>query len=113
MAHAQPPPPCIVVSAFGGEAGWVVSGENRPDRYHSELARSRLCLAPSGWELWSVRFYEALLLGCVPVIMSDGLQLPFEALVDYSKVAVRYVSHLSLTYTYTTYWTPRAVCDPG
>ncbi len=38
-----------------------------------------------------MRLYEAMLLGCVPVIMSDGLQLPFQDRVDYSKLTVRYV----------------------
>lgn len=74
---------------FSGEDGWAISGENRPDLYHSELARSRMCLAPPGWELWSVRFYESLLLGCVPVILSDGLHLPFETLLDYSSMTIK------------------------
>jgi hypothetical protein len=78
-----------VLENFGASQGWLISSENQQDLYHTELSRSRLCLAPSGWELWSVRLYEALLLGCVPVIMSDGLELPFQSRVDYSKMTVR------------------------
>jgi len=78
------------VSHFRDRKGWLVSGQNRADLYHKELASSRLCLAPAGWELWSVRLYEALLLGCVPVIMSDGLELPFQSRIDYSKMTVRW-----------------------
>ena len=40
--------------------------------------RSEMCLAPAGWELWSVRFFEAILLGCIPVLVTDDIQLPFQ-----------------------------------
>ena len=48
-----------------------------------------MCIAPAGWELWSVRFFEAILLGCIPVIVTDDIQLPFQGQIDYSAFTIK------------------------
>jgi len=35
------------------------------------------------------RFFEAVLLGCIPVIISDNLVLPFESTLDYASFSVK------------------------
>ena len=48
-----------------------------------------MCIAPAGWELWSVRFFEAILLGCIPVLVTDDIQLPFQGQIDYSAFTIK------------------------
>ena len=37
------------------------------EAHYAEMRRSIFCLAPSGWALWTVRFFEAVHLGCIPI----------------------------------------------
>merc|ERR1712107_383337 len=41
------------------------------------MGSSVFCLVPKGVGTWSHRLYEALLAGCVPVLLSDEVVLPF------------------------------------
>lgn len=50
---------------------------HRYSGYQSEIARSVFCLCPLGWAPWSPRLVESVALGCVPVIIADGIRLPF------------------------------------
>jgi uncharacterized protein YozE (UPF0346 family) len=50
---------------------------------------SRFCLAPRGYGRSSFRFFEAMLLDCVPVYFWDDLEwLPYKDILDYSKFSV-------------------------
>ena len=44
-------------------------------RYVSELSRSTFCLVPPGTALWTFRFSEAILAGCIPVLFDNRRQL--------------------------------------
>ena len=35
--------------------------------HYAEMRSSVFCLAPAGWAQWTVRFFEAVQLGCIPV----------------------------------------------
>ncbi|KAL9679501.1 hypothetical protein QQ045_017365 [Rhodiola kirilowii] len=56
--------------------------------YQSEIARSTFCLCPLGWAPWSPRLVEAVVLGCVPVIIADGIRLPFSSAVPWSDISL-------------------------
>lgn len=56
--------------------------------YQSEIARSVFCLCPLGWAPWSPRLVESVALGCVPVIIADGIRLPFESTVPWSGISL-------------------------
>ncbi|CAM6123952.1 unnamed protein product [Calypogeia fissa] len=56
--------------------------------YSLELASSRFCGVFPG-DGWSGRLEDSILHGCIPVIIQDGIDLPFENVLDYSKFAVR------------------------
>ncbi|XP_051120670.1 probable glucuronoxylan glucuronosyltransferase IRX7 [Andrographis paniculata] len=56
--------------------------------YQSEIVRSTFCLCPLGWAPWSPRLVESAALGCVPVIIADGIQLPFSAAVPWPEISV-------------------------
>ena len=51
--------------------------EGKSKLYVSNLHRSVFCLCPRGFAVWSPRVYESVLSGCIPVILADGMHLPF------------------------------------
>lgn len=53
---------------------------------HIPCFRSIFCLNPAGDTPSSARLFDAIVSGCIPVIVSDELELPFEGILDYSKV---------------------------
>ncbi|KAI4382301.1 hypothetical protein MLD38_008281 [Melastoma candidum] len=56
--------------------------------FMSEIARSVFCLAPLGWAPWSPRLVESVALGCVPVIIADGIRLPFPSSVPWQDISL-------------------------
>ncbi|KAI3461382.1 hypothetical protein Pfo_018045 [Paulownia fortunei] len=56
--------------------------------YHSEIVRSTFCLCPLGWAPWSPRLVESVALGCVPVIIADGIRLPFPSAVPWAEISL-------------------------
>ncbi|CAE8731420.1 unnamed protein product [Polarella glacialis] len=54
------------------------------------MGDARFCLIPRGRAAWSVRFFEALWAGCVPVLLSDHYEIPFEALFDVSEFVIKW-----------------------
>ncbi|PKA48694.1 putative glucuronoxylan glucuronosyltransferase F8H [Apostasia shenzhenica] len=52
------------------------------------MRKSIFCLSPAGDTPSSARLFDAIVSGCIPVIVSDELELPFEGLIDYRKIAV-------------------------
>ena len=42
------------------------------------MSKSKFCIVPRGDTPSSKRFYDAVVYGCVPVIISDGYELPFD-----------------------------------
>jgi hypothetical protein len=56
--------------------------------YVAELANATFCIAPPGFALWSPRLSEAVIAGCIPVVIGDGIELPFEELIDYASFVV-------------------------
>ncbi|GJP79125.1 hypothetical protein CLOP_g9376 [Closterium sp. NIES-67] len=53
------------------------STEGVPEGYLVEMGRAAFCLAPSGWG-WAMRTTQALMLGCIPVIIQPHVVQPFE-----------------------------------
>jgi hypothetical protein len=53
------------------------------------MRRSQYCLCPGGVEGWSLRVLDAVHVGCVPVLMSDRTELPYEGPLDWSKFTVK------------------------
>lgn len=56
--------------------------------YQSEIARSVFCLCPLGWAPWSPRLAESVALGCVPVVIADGIRLPFQEAVPWPEISL-------------------------
>ncbi|KAI0507241.1 hypothetical protein KFK09_013363 [Dendrobium nobile] len=52
------------------------------------MRSSEFCLHPAGDTPTSCRLFDAILSLCIPVIVSDNIELPFEGMVDYSNFAI-------------------------
>lgn len=52
------------------------------------MRTSKFCLHPAGDTPSACRLFDAIASLCVPVIVSDGIELPFEDVVDYRKFSV-------------------------
>jgi hypothetical protein len=50
------------------------------------MRKSIFCLSPAGDTPSSARLFDAIVSGCIPVVVSDELELPFEGILDYRKV---------------------------
>ena len=57
--------------------------------YLCMMAQSVFCLVPRGQAAWSPRLDEAVYAGCIPVIIADGYDPPFSAILNYSLFSVR------------------------
>jgi len=56
---------------------------------YGDMARVRFCLCPLGIAPTTRRLFESVAAGCIPVVVADGLHVPFEETVDVDSVVVR------------------------
>ncbi|KAK6144334.1 hypothetical protein DH2020_021154 [Rehmannia glutinosa] len=71
-----------------GTDRWFYLRRHRFAGYQSEIVRSTFCLCPLGWAPWSPRLVESVALGCVPVIIADGIRLPFPSAVPWAEISL-------------------------
>ena len=57
-------------------------------KYHARMHNSTFCGAFPG-DGWSGGISSAIFAGCVPVIIMDGIEMPFENVLDYSAFSIR------------------------
>ncbi|KAJ8451381.1 hypothetical protein Cgig2_017772 [Carnegiea gigantea] len=70
----------LIEEGTAGEAGKAAA--------QNGMRKSIFCLSPAGDTPSSARLFDAIVSGCVPVIISDELELPFEGIIDYRKMAL-------------------------
>lgn len=61
--------------------------------HFAEMRQSVFCLCPVGWAQWTVRFFESVQMGCVPVTFAPRvsprpLRMPFDDTLDYSSFSI-------------------------
>ncbi|KAL8139525.1 hypothetical protein V2J09_005546 [Rumex salicifolius] len=57
--------------------------------YFEHLRNAKFCLAPRGESSWTLRFYEAYFVECVPVVLSNEAELPFQDVIDYTQISIK------------------------
>lgn len=70
----------------------VLAAEDRHQlslSYWQLLSESQFSLCPRGDNGSSVRFYESLAAGCIPVLLADGAELPLESMLPWDDMIVR------------------------
>ena len=73
---------------FSSDPKFRITG-TRIKTYIEDMMSSVFCLCPEGWHAWNPRPYQAVMLGCIPVLLSEEIELAFEEVLDYSKFMVR------------------------
>ncbi len=56
--------------------------------YDEDMLSAKFCLAPAG-QGWGKRNVQAAIMGCVPVVISDGVYQPFEPFLDWSEFGLK------------------------
>lgn len=77
----------VIWQKYGGDRRFYLK-RHRFTGYQSEIVRSVFCLCPLGWAPWSPRLVESVALGCVPVIVADGIRLPYESAVPWADISL-------------------------
>ncbi|TKY67862.1 arabinosyltransferase ARAD1 [Spatholobus suberectus] len=81
-----------LVAELSGADGVIIeegtAGEGGKEAAQSGMRKSLFCLSPAGDTPSSARLFDAIVSGCIPVIISDELELPFEGILDYRKIAL-------------------------
>jgi hypothetical protein len=69
---------------------WTSSvSSSAADLFVDLTLNSKFCLAPRGYGRSSFRFFEAMLLDCIPVYFWDDIEwLPYKDILDYSKFSI-------------------------
>lgn len=62
--------------------------EEKQTLYLQVMGKSRFTLAPRGYGKTSFRLYEALRMGSIPIYIYDDMWLPYQDIIDWSKMAV-------------------------
>ena len=75
---------------FGGRNLWSNKiSDSLADKFIQTTLESKFSLAPRGYGRSSFRFFEAMLLDCIPVYFWDDIEwLPYKDVLDYSKFSV-------------------------
>ena len=48
-------------------------------------------LCPAGWEPWSPRLYDGMYKGTIPIIIADGMKLPFSTYIDWNSFSLKWL----------------------
>ncbi|CAJ1376838.1 unnamed protein product [Effrenium voratum] len=63
---------------------------SRITEYFERIGECHFCFAPKGLGYWSNRLYEVLFAGCIPVILSDHIGLPFDDFLDWPSFSLKW-----------------------
>jgi len=64
-----------------------------PGDYYDRLALCHFCIIPKGLGYWTHRLFEVIFAGCIPVIISDEVVLPFGDFIDWSEIVIKWPTH--------------------
>lgn len=67
---------------------WNYKQQTGDSRFNDKM-NTVYALLPKGDDRWSLRFSEAIGAGAIPVVMADGVTLPYENIIDWSKACIK------------------------
>jgi hypothetical protein len=73
---------------FGRDSKFLIA-DGSDGNYLSEMQRSLFCLCPRGFAAWSRRLFDAIITNCIPVIIADDADQPFQQMLDYDAFSLR------------------------
>lgn len=62
-----------------------------PEGYSELFHQSQFAFCPHGDGRWSYRIMETLQHGAIPIMVAEGLSLPFEQVIDWGKISITVV----------------------
>jgi len=77
-----------ILEAFSGLPDCSVGGHTQD--FFERMGRSHFCLVPRGSSAWTIHLYESFFFGCIPVILSDELEVPFQEVVDWPSLSLKW-----------------------
>lgn len=77
-----------ILDAFTGIPDCSVGGHT--PEFFERMGRSHFCLVPRGSSAWTIHLYESFFFGCVPVILSDELEVPFQGIVNWPSFSLKW-----------------------
>eukprot|EP00746_Dinoflagellata_sp_MGD_P136192 gnl/MRDRNA2_/MRDRNA2_70167_c0_seq1.p1 gnl/MRDRNA2_/MRDRNA2_70167_c0~~gnl/MRDRNA2_/MRDRNA2_70167_c0_seq1.p1 ORF type:complete len:494 (+),score=53.39 gnl/MRDRNA2_/MRDRNA2_70167_c0_seq1:164-1645(+) len=77
-----------IIEIFTDKPGVSVGGFT--DDYFERMGSSHFCLVPMGTSSWTNHLYESFFAGCIPVILSDDFELPFEDLLNWNSISLKW-----------------------
>lgn len=84
---------------FMGDTGkWHFHNENRDanqKQYVEILSDTKVCFCPRGTGPSTIRLWEAMATGCIPLLITDSLKLPLDDEIDWDDLMVRIQPHLT------------------
>lgn len=90
QAHSRITTAFVIRNSFSGNANTITSDPIAlRNEYIHNMIDSDFVLTPKGDANYSSRFYEALSLGRIPVLLDTDMVLPLEHLIDYSSCVLR------------------------
>jgi len=66
------------------------NNSEQTENYEDLLANSKFSLCPSGTGINTIRFFESLSYGSIPVLLADELLLPYYLEIDWSEIIIKY-----------------------
>lgn len=60
------------------------------EEYFEVMGKSHFCLVPEGTSSWTNHLYESFFAGCIPLLLSDNFVLPFQDLIDWPSLSIRW-----------------------
>eukprot|EP00933_Yihiella_yeosuensis_P040382 TRINITY_DN34683_c0_g1_i1.p1 TRINITY_DN34683_c0_g1~~TRINITY_DN34683_c0_g1_i1.p1 ORF type:complete len:368 (+),score=46.53 TRINITY_DN34683_c0_g1_i1:76-1104(+) len=77
-----------ILEEFSGIPDCSVGGHTSD--FFERMGRSHFCLVPRGSSAWTIHLYESFFFGCIPVILSDYLEVPFQEVVDWPALSIKW-----------------------
>ncbi|CAE7249419.1 XGD1, partial [Symbiodinium necroappetens] len=69
--------------------------------YFRRSGLSRFCLIPAGLTAWTIHLYESFFFGCIPVLLSDEVSVPFQDEIDWPRLSFKVPSSIDMAELHT------------